>query len=173
VAKIPMGSFRQLLIQRISELADLDARTFSSSIGAKRPGTRAVSRPRGRNAPSLVEKALKPLLFDPKLALEVKNRELLSQLSNENANFLFEILEFINTQPDITTGALLEHYRDSPFRELLDRQVETPLVLNQEAHSLEFQQAIDALLKKSEPSALQRAQAEKQRRANEATKSQE
>ncbi|MFT4564635.1 MAG: DNA primase [Gammaproteobacteria bacterium] len=173
VAKIPVGSFRQLLIQRISELADLDSRALSSSFGADRPGVRTVPRRRQRQAPSLVEKALKPLLLDPKLAGLVENRERLSQLSDENANFLFEILEFISTQPDITTGALVEHYRDSAFRELLDRMLETPLVLDVEAHSLEFQQAVDALLRKSEPTVLERAQAEQQRRADETTKSQE
>ena len=173
VAKIPAGSFRQLLIQRISELADLDSRARSSSFGPDRPRARIAPRPRRHTAPSLVEKALKPLLFDPKLAVLVRNRERLSQLSDQNANFLFEILEFINSQPDITTGALLEHYRDSPFRDLLDRQLETPLVLDIEAHSLEFHQAIDALLRKSEPNALERAQAEQQRRANETDKSQE
>ena len=68
VTKIPTGSFRQLLIHRIGEIANLDASALLDS-SKQTPRRVAQGHPRRRqNLPSLVEKALKPLLFDPKLA---------------------------------------------------------------------------------------------------------
>ena len=59
----------------------------------------------------------------------------------------------------------MEHYRDTEHAAILEQQLETPLELDQDAHSIEFKQTIDALLRKAEPSAFERARLEMQRRA--------
>lgn len=170
VTKIPTGSFRQLLIHRIGEIANLDASALLDS-SKQTPRRVAQGRPRRRqNLPSLVEKALKPLLFDPKLADLVEDRAKLASLPVAHVNLLVDVLEFVHTHPNVTTGALVEHYRDTGYEALLAQQLETPLVLDSEAHSIEFKQAIAALLKKTEPGAYQRAEAEMRRRAQEADK---
>jgi DNA primase len=114
----------------------------------------------------MVEQALKRLLFDPKLATLVANSQAIAGLKDENAGLLAEILELIADQPNVTTGALVERYRDTEHAALLEQQLETPLELDNAAHSIEFKQAIDSLLRKAEPSAFERAQAEMRRRAD-------
>ena len=113
----------------------------------------------------MVEQALKRLLFDPKLATLVTNGRLIADLEDDHAALLAELLELITNRPDITTGALMEHYRDTEHAAILEQQLETPLELDQDAHSIEFKQTIDALLRKAEPSAFERARLEMQRRA--------
>jgi len=169
VKKIPPGSFRQLLVQRVAEIADSDPRVLGDVQGNERPRRQPARRPRRRGRSSLVEQALKRLLFDPKLADLVADRKSIAGLSDENSDLLAELLELISERPNITTGALVEHYRDTEQAAMLEQLVETPLELDDEAHSIEFKQAIDALLRKAEPSAYERAQAEMQRRADDAS----
>lgn len=168
VKKIPPGSFRQLLVQRISEIAELDPRALADLSGGNRYQARPTRRTQRRGRRSLVEQALKRLLFDPKLANLVVDHRPLAGLPDENASLLAELLELIADRPNITTGALVEHYRDTTHTAILEQQLETPLELDDEAHSIEFKQAIDSLLRKAEPSTFERAQAEMQRRADEA-----
>ena len=169
VKKIPAGSFRQLLVQRVAEIADSDPRVLGDVQGNERPRRQPAHRPRRHGRSSLVEQALKRLLFDPKLADLVADRKSIAGLSDENSDLLAELLELISERPNITTGALVEHYRDTEQAAMLEQLVETPLELDDEAHSIEFKQAIDALLRKAEPSAYERAQAEMQRRADDAS----
>ncbi|MFP6682872.1 MAG: DNA primase [Gammaproteobacteria bacterium] len=165
VKKIPTGSFRQLLTQRIAEIADLDPRSLTDSSSGNRRHPQRTRRARRRGRPSMVEQALKRLLFDPKLATLVTNGRLIADLEDDHAALLAELLELITNRPDITTGALMEHYRDTEHAAILEQQLETPLELDQDAHSIEFKQTIDALLRKAEPSAFERARLEMQRRA--------
>lgn len=166
VKKIPTGSFRQLLIQRIAEIADVDPRSLADSSSGNRRRPQPTRRARRRGRPSMVEQALKRLLFDPKLATLVTKGTSIADLEDEHAGLLAELLELITNRPDITTGALVEHYRDTEHAAILEQQLETPLELDQDAHSIEFTQAIDALLRKTEPSAFERARLEMQRRAD-------
>ncbi len=166
VKKIPTGSFRQLLIQRIAEITDLDPSALSDSSSGNRHQPQPARRARRRGRPSMVEQALKRLLFDPKLATLVTNGTSIAALEDDHAGLLAELLELITKRPDITTGALVEHYRDTEHAAILEQQLETPLELDQDAHSIEFKQAIDALLRKTEPSAFERARLEMQRRAD-------
>ena len=169
VKKIPLGSFRQLLVQRIAEIADLDPHALAALAGGIRPQAQPARRAQRRGRPSMVKQALKRLLFDPKLANLVVDYAPIAGLPDENAGLLAELLELIGNRPNLTTGALVEHYRDTPHAAILEQQLENPLELDDEAHSIEFTQAIDALLRKAEPSAFERAQAELQRRADEAS----
>ena len=173
VAKIPAGSFRQLLIQRIAEMADMDARGLSQSFDSSmRPTQSPRPKPeRRRNRPrSMVEKALKPLLFDPSLGLEVDNHEQIRALPDEYAALLADLLDFIKANQGVTTGAVVERYRDTPNEGLVADQMETPLILDSDAYAIEFNQAISSLVKKTEPTAYERAQAEMRRRADDPSK---
>jgi DNA primase len=173
VAKIPLGSFRQLLIQRITEMADMESSALSASFNAdSRPEPAPKPKPKRRRnqPPSLVEKALKPLLFDPKLGLSVDNHERIRAVADPHTDLLADLLEIIKNNPDITTGAIVERYRDTAHQQFLAEQLETPLILEREAYSVEFEQAISGLLKKAEPKAYERAQAEMRRRAEEQAK---
>ena len=64
----------------------------------------------------------------------------------------------------------MERYRDTPNEGLVADQMETPLILDSDAYAIEFNQAISSLVKKTEPTAYERAQAEMRRRADDPSK---
>jgi DNA primase len=151
----------------------MESSALSASFNAdSRPEPAPKPKPKRRRnqPPSLVEKALKPLLFDPKLGLSVDNHERIRAVADPHTDLLADLLEIIKNNPDITTGAIVERYRDTAHQQFLAEQLETPLILEREAYSVEFEQAISGLLKKAEPKAYERAQAEMRRRAEEQAK---
>ena len=115
----------------------------------------------------MVNQALKRLLFEPGLALQIGDSQAIADLPDENAGLLAEVLKFSADHPELTTGALVEHYRATEHEEVLARQLETPPVqLEPDAESIEFQQAIESLIAKAtRTSVLARAKAEMRRRA--------
>ncbi|HCU89465.1 MAG TPA: DNA primase [Gammaproteobacteria bacterium] len=167
VKKIPRGSFRQLLAQRIAEIVDLDPHALAPLAGGNRPHTRLARPTKRRGHPSMVEQALKRLLYNPKLANLVVDYKAISGLTDDHAALLAEVLELISRHPNLTTGALVEHYRNSSHYAILEQQLETPLELDDEANAIEFTQAIESLLRKTKPGAFERAKAEMRRRADE------
>jgi DNA primase len=169
VTKIPPGSFRQLLIQKIAEITLLDPAVLSDSYNGKRRSPAPPRRPRRRGRPSTLNRALKRLLFDPKLAAYVLDTQSIAALPEENATLLADIVEFSQAHPEITTGGLVERYRGTDHEAFVSEQLESPPELDKEAESVEFRLAIDSLLQKaSRPSALARAEAEMRRRAEDA-----
>ncbi len=165
VVKIPPGSFRQLLIQRIAEIAQLDPLVLSNSYSnRRRPRAPARAQRRG-GPPSIVNRAVKRLLFDPKLAAHVLDTQSIADLPEENVGLLADIVEFCRDHPHITTGTLVERYRGTEHEAVVAEQLETPLELDSEAESIEFLQAIDSLRRKAgHTSVLTRAEAEMRRR---------
>lgn len=166
VKKIPPGSFQQLLIMRITELAEMASPTWWQDAGgtqrsAAPPRRRAAS----RRGPSMVDQALKRLLFDPGVAASVVDHAMIAKLPDDNAGLLAEILDFAATRPELTTGALVERYRGSAHEAVIAGLIEQPLILDREAEATQFHQAIGSLVKKAtEPSALEQARAEIERR---------
>lgn len=169
VNKIPVGSYRQLLIQRIAEIARLDPPALSSEFGGNRRAPPPARRAPRRTGPSMVNHALKRLLLNPQLAADVADRQAIASLQDDNAQLLAEVLEIASADPNITTGALVERYRGTEHEAVLAQQLETPLALDQKAEAIEFRQAIDTLVARAtRTSAFVLAQAELRRRAEEA-----
>lgn len=169
VQKIPAGSFLQLLIGRITEIAEMDAPTWWQSAQISRPQAPVQRRARRRGARPLVDQALKRLLFDPSLAADVDSIDVIARLADDHAALLAEILTYAKSKPQLTTGNLVERYRDSPQEETIAGLIAEPLILERAAEAIEFRQAIDTMVKKAtEPSALERARAEHLKRSQEA-----
>ena len=90
------------------------------------PGPQPARRAQRRGRPSMVKQALKRLLFDPKLANLVVDYAPIAGLPDENAGLLAELLELIGNRPNLTTGALVEHYRDTPHAAILEQPARKP-----------------------------------------------
>ncbi len=166
VKRIPPGPFQQLLVMRITELAEMPAPTWWQEAAPNaRPVAPARRRPASRRSPSMVDQALKRLLFDPALAAGVTATATIAKLPDDHALLLAEILEFAASRPELTTGALVERYRGSEHEAVIAAQIEQPLVLDREAEAIQFHQAIETLVRKATaPSALEQARAELERR---------
>jgi len=116
LAKLPPGSFRALAEKRLAELTGL-ASENSATLGSGR-GNATASRPPSppyrakRQSPSLVRKVVTWLLHYPSLAQGVKVSGHLRSLELPGVPLLLELIETLEASPNLTTGALLERYRD-------------------------------------------------------------
>jgi DNA primase len=109
LAQIPDGAFGDLMRQRLTEL---------TGVGASATATQAqpVMRPRIQIAPaqkrSLVRSAIALLLQQPSLAMALEPPYAFSTLRQPGVLLLAELIALVRERPEITTGALLEHFAD-------------------------------------------------------------
>jgi DNA primase len=108
LAQIPDGAFGDLMKQRLTEL---------TGVGAARAGAPAqASQTRSRMPPaqtqkrSLVRSAIALLLQQPALALALEPPYTFSALRQPGVPLLAELVALVRERPDITVGALLEHF---------------------------------------------------------------
>ncbi|RPE75950.1 DNA primase [Vulcaniibacterium tengchongense] len=109
LAQIPDGAFGDLMRQRLTELTGVGAR--ASAPQSHVPAQRAQAA-RGHAAPkrSVVRSAIALLLQRPALGLDVAPPYRFAALRQPGVPLLIELLELVAQRPDISTGALLEHY---------------------------------------------------------------
>ena len=109
LAQIPDGAFGDLMRQRLTEL---------TGVGATRTGPEAPSHARPRTAPapaqkrSLVRGAIALLLQQPSLALDLEPPYTFGVLRQPGVPLLAELIVLVRERPEITTGALLEHFAE-------------------------------------------------------------
>ena len=109
LAQIPDGAFGDLMRQRLTEL---------TGVGAARTGAPAPPHARPRLPPaqtqkrSLVRSAIALLLQQPALALDLQPPYTFSALRQPGIALLSELVTLVRERPEITTGALLEHFTE-------------------------------------------------------------
>jgi len=111
LAQIPDGAFGDLMRQRLTELTGVGAR--SAGADTHLPAQRARGAP-STPAPkrSLVRAAISLLLQQPSLALELQPPYRFVALRQPGIPLLVDVIALLHTRPDITTGALIEHFSD-------------------------------------------------------------
>ena len=135
LAQIPDGAFGDLMRQRLTELTGVGA----TRTGADAP---APTRPRTPPAPtqkrSLVRGAIALLLQRPALALDLEPPYTFGVLRQPGVPLLAELIALVRERPEITTGALLEHFAEREEAAALQKlAMQTPLTEPQ-AWSAEF-----------------------------------
>jgi DNA primase len=110
LAQIPDGAFGDLMRQRLTELTGVGART--SPPQAHVPAQRASGSLRGQpgQKPSLIRTAITHLLHRPGFALELQPPYRFAALRQPGIDLLSELVLLVRERPDLTTGALLEHF---------------------------------------------------------------
>jgi len=111
LAQIPDGAFGDLMQQRLTELTGVGAR---ASAQTHVPAQRAAQHARGNPAqkPSLVRGAITHLLQRPALALDLQPPYRFAALRQPGIELLSELVLLIRERPEISTGALLEHFAE-------------------------------------------------------------
>ena len=105
LAQIPDGAFGDLMKQQLTTLTGLGARPTAAA-QPSRPPPRAVAPTQRR---SLVRAAIAILLQQPSLAMTLEGHHF-NGLRLPGIELLLELLGLVEQRPDITTGALLEHF---------------------------------------------------------------
>ena len=151
VGKLPPGAFRKLLAAQIAKLARMPAEDVEALYFGEAPRSRS-SAPRApakatRSGLSLARRALQRLLEHPQLAAQVVDVERLRGVEAEGAQMLAEVVEFLQHNPHLHAGALMEHWRDRDGLDLLVQAASEAMVSLPEAGAREeFVAAIERLM---------------------------
>lgn len=140
VSKLTDGVFKHMLVEEIAKRAQLETSTLAHLWGLTMPKAIRASYGRvrgktstqteGRKLISPMRKALAILVQHPQLAAVVPPHTWLEQSPQRGARLLKDLLDFLTLRPDVTTGAILEHWRGTDEEAHLAKLVTWPLTLS-------------------------------------------
>ncbi len=108
LAQIPDGAFGDLMRQRLGEITGVGVQQ-NAPPAKPRPVSRAPASAQKR---SLVRGAISVLLQQPSLALALEPPYGFRNLKQPGVELLVELLSLVHARPDISTGALLQHFAE-------------------------------------------------------------
>jgi DNA primase len=125
------GVLRQLMVARLAELSRLPVTELNRLVeGGERPATVATHRDGrrpagGQSRPSLVRTAIALLLQHPGLAGTAADpsAEFQALQGRPGVALLLDLIQLLRDRPDIKTGSIIEHYRDSEHKQSLAKLV--------------------------------------------------
>jgi DNA primase len=140
LAQIPDGAFRDLM------LAELDKITGVRMQVAAPPSDKAP-KPRGTQPQqrSLVRAAVTLLVQNPSLAQAIEPPWTFSELRQPGVPLLVELIGLCRARPDITTGALLEHFGEREEAKSLQKLAVLDFPGGEDEARTEFSDAIAQL----------------------------
>jgi len=128
IEKMPVGVYRDLVSDQLEQ--KVGARVFAGT-PANKTSTRRPSihpAPAVNNSQPPVRRALAVLLGNPSIALDV-DPELYEFSDNvRGAELLIQIVGLIELNPDISTSHIIEHFRDKPEWQPLNRLAQQSLL---------------------------------------------
>lgn len=127
ISKLPDGVFRQMMLERLSTISQLDLGTLSTLMlkTEETKVTRAVTRtPTGlKKPPSLVRSAVAMLLQNPALVQHVPDSNEFAGIDAPGVELLRELLALLQAEPQLNTAAVMERFRQSEYRPHLEKLV--------------------------------------------------
>jgi DNA primase len=146
LSKIPLGIYRDMLLSRLAEVAQVEQATLTRHFSHGKVPTAASPRRRlDRDMASLARKAVAILLQRPNLIHVVGDGFSLRGLEGVGAKLLQDLVELLRSNPHLNTAALLERWRDSEMGRYLEQLASGELFLTNEGMILELQGALDRL----------------------------
>ncbi len=107
--KIPGGVFQHLMFEKLAKLVHLDVTELRNCKTSK---TKIEELNAVAKSPSLLRFAIQLLLHYPQLAEYIENIEKIANINIPNIQLLVELLNLLKHRPGITTGAILEYWRE-------------------------------------------------------------
>ncbi len=115
----------------------------AAAAGPSSGGRARRSPPRQQMPPTVTQTAIAILLQHPELATDVENPGRFRDLDNPGGRLLSELLELLQQNPHLNSGALLEHWRErEEGRFLMKLSRKTPQLEEEEAIEQEFRGAL-------------------------------
>ncbi len=109
--RLPPGIFREMMLTRLRELSQLE--TVKLTSGNKTTTKKQLhGKKRVKSAPSPLRVVVALLLQCPELSVLAGDPQRFRSIGGTGANLLVELLELLQTNPKLKTGALLERWRD-------------------------------------------------------------
>jgi len=161
--KLPRGSLRQLLIDEIAGMANLDKSIIDEQlIDIKENNPVRTTRQQARTERTLLAQIVKLLLRKPDIALKLPDHEELTGINLPGTDFLQDLIRFIHDNPGITLARILEHWRGTKYGKRLSElapKAESPYEKDEEIfHTDEYLETefLDALQRLQELSRKQK-----------------
>ncbi|ALN89481.1 MULTISPECIES: DNA primase [Lysobacter] len=145
LAQIPDGAFGDLMKQRLTELTGVGARASSPDTHVPTQRAHSGSRPAPTPKRSLVRSAISVLLQKPSLAAVLQPPYRFAALRQPGIELLIEIVDVVQQRPEISTGALLEHFAEHEQSAALKKLASQTLPGGEETLQREFLDAIGQL----------------------------
>ena len=149
LAQIPDGAFADLMRQRLTEITGVGA--TRAGVPAPPPAPTRVQRPMPANTQkrSLVRSAIGLLLQRPALALSTLPPYPFASLQQPGVPLLAELMDLVHARPDITTGALLEHFAEREEGAALQKLAMLEMPGEEATWQTEFDDAVTQLEKQT------------------------
>ena len=117
LGKLPDSTFQQLMVEQLAALAQTTAEQIAGRLEIPLPETATTAAPQTRPVrqsagKSPVRQALELLLYQPSLAAEIQQPDFLRQCDVAGVPLLVEVLDLLQQHPGLSTGAVLEHWRE-------------------------------------------------------------
>ncbi len=148
ISKLPQGIYRHKLLERLAPLANMAPEQLAQMLGLAAtqtptgaPAVQSVRRPtqqgRQKQQPSQLRHAITLLLQHPQLAACAGDPQRFNRLQQPGVALLIELLELLQANPQISTAALLEHWRGREEERHLFTLAQRELLLDAEQDDLE------------------------------------
>ena len=154
--QLPQGIFQQMMVDELSRRARIDADKINLR-GVEPQPTRAPTRPSGTlsaKPPSTLRLAMTLLIQQPALAALIT--EPLPTLDIPGYELFTQLIVLAKQNPDITTGGLLEHWRDQPEGGMLAKLAQKEHMAPDNGIQHEFSGAIQQLYKLAQEQVINR-----------------
>ncbi|MGE8279593.1 MAG: DNA primase [Stenotrophomonas sp.] len=139
LAQIPDGAFGDLMKQELARLTGIGS-VSNTAAPAPRPPMRNNAVPIQKR--SLVRAAIAILLQQPSLAMNLEGHHAIAGLRLPGIELLVELLDLVQQRPDISTGALLEHFNEREEQAALHKLAAQELPGDEAMWAQELQDAV-------------------------------
>jgi len=156
LAQIPEGAFGDLMRQRLGEITGVGAQQQNAQPAKPKPLPRVVATTQKR---SLVRAAISVLLQQPSLGLALEPPYGFKDLKQPGVELLVELLSLVHARPEITTGALLQHFAERDELNALQKLASHALPGNETTWRMELLDAVVQLEKQTVEQRIEELQA--------------
>ena len=154
LSQMPEGVYRSLMFEQLAKLGRIELPESQLTAATRAPRKQKRSRPSSDNSKismSPVRKAITYLLHQPSIAKSWyetgRDTDVLKTLDLPGMDLLLEVLEILRINPNLSTSALVERWRETPSGNHLAKLVsEQPELDDLE---VEFVAVMDGLIKQS------------------------
>lgn len=153
LSQMPEGIYRKLMFEQLEKLGRVDLSQPQTTTTARFKSKRQSSK-QTKTAMTPVRKAITYLLHQPGIAKKwnesSNNIDILKNLDLPGMNLLLEVLEILRVNPDLSTSALIERWRETPSGNHLAKLAsEQPELDDNAALEDEFIAVMNLLIKQS------------------------
>ena len=156
LSQMPEGVYRKLMFEQLEKLGRVELSTArpSQTPTAKRFKSTRQSAKNNKASISPVRKAITYLLHQPTIAKSWfntdKNTDILKNIDLPGMELLLEVLEILRVNPNLSTSALIERWRETPSANHLAKLAsEQPELDADDAIEVEFIAVMESLIKQS------------------------